>query len=224
MTRIVAISDTHLTHEGHNVAVPDGDILIHAGDATFMGRPHEIYRFTKWFAALPHKHKIFISGNHDFLFEREQKRAINLLQGIDAEYFVDASKTNGIIYLQDSEVTVEGLRIWGSPWQPWFYDWAFNLQRGAQIKAKWDLIPDGVDIVVTHGPPAGYGDQVPSGERVGCADLLDALKRIKPKLHICGHIHLGSGTYETDFGTKVLNASICNEAYFPENEAIVVDL
>ncbi len=224
MPRIVAISDTHLTHEKHDLEIPDGDILIHAGDATFKGRPHEIYRFAKWFGALPHKHKVFISGNHDFLFQDNQARAINLLQGIDPEYFVDASATNGVIYLQDSEITIEGLRIYGSPWQPWFYDWAFNLQRGREIKEKWDMIPNGVDILVTHGPPAGYGDQVPSGERVGCADLMDAIKRVKPKLHICGHIHLGAGVYQTDIGTKIINASICNEDYEPEYKPVVIDL
>lgn len=223
MPRIVAISDTHLTHEKHNLEIPDGDILIHAGDATFKGRPHEIYQFAKWFGALPHKHKIFVSGNHDFLFQDNRDRATNILFGIDSVYFPELNH-NGVVYLQDSEVTLEGLRIYGSPWQPWFYDWAFNLQRGPEIKAKWDMIPQGVDIVVTHGPPAGYGDIVPGGERVGCADLLDALNRVKPKAHICGHIHLSAGTYTTDTGIKVVNASICDEAYNPTNKPIVFDL
>lgn len=221
--RIVCISDTHLTHTKQDVPIPDGDILIHSGDATFMGREHEILQFAKWFNALPHKHKIFISGNHDFLFERNKDRAIAILRGTASDLW-DKPPENPCIYLQDSEVTVEGLRIYGSPWQPWFYDWAFNLQRGAEIKAKWDLIPDGIDILVTHGPPYGYGDIVPSGEKVGCVDLMDAIKRIKPKIHVCGHIHLSYGVYQTDVGTKIVNASICDEAYTPANRPIVVDL
>lgn len=221
--RIVAISDTHLTHDKADLKIPDGDILIHAGDATFKGRPHEIYRFSKWFGALPHRHKIFCAGNHDFLFQDNRDRAMNLLFGIDSEYFTEPSH-NGVTYLQDSATEIEGIKIYGSPWQPWFYDWAFNLQRGAEIKEKWDMIPDGIDILVTHGPPAGYGDIVPGGEKVGCVDLMDAIKRVKPKYHICGHIHHSYGVYETEVGTKIINASICDEAYEPTNAPIVFDL
>lgn len=221
--RIVAISDTHLTHQKHKIDIPDGDILIHAGDATFMGREHEIFQFAKWFNSLPHKNKIFCAGNHDFLFERNRSRAEAILLGTATDLW-EAPPANPCIYLQDSEVMLEGIRIYGSPWQPWFYDWAFNLQRGPEIRAKWDMIPDGIDILITHGPPYGFGDQVPSGERVGCVDLLDTIERIKPKLHICGHIHLGYGVYQTKVDTKVVNASICNEEYFPENAPVVIDL
>lgn len=223
MPRIVCISDTHLAHEEGKINIPDGDILIHAGDATYRGTSYEIFKFAKWFASLPHKHKIFVSGNHDFGFERDNKRAVSILKGLDPQYFPD-SKDNGIIYLQDSGVELEGLKIWGSPWQPWFFDWAFNLQRGAEIKAKWDLIPEGTDIVITHGPPYGFGDRVPSGELVGCEDLLGALNRIKPKLHVCGHIHCGHGMYTTPAGVTIANAAICDEEYKGVNAPHVVDL
>lgn len=211
MPRIVCISDTHLVHDQTRIEVPDGDILIHSGDATFRGSEWEVAKFNTWFSALPHKHKIFVAGNHDWLFQTDPAVAQKLL-------------SPSITYLEDSMVEVEGIKIWGAPWQPWFYDWAFNLQRGAEIKAKWDLIPEGIDVVVTHGPPKGYGDQVPSGERVGCEDLLDALKRVKAKLHVCGHIHLGHGLYKTPEGTIVANSSICDERYKGVNAPHVVDL
>lgn len=213
MPRVVCISDTHLVHEQTRINIPDGDILIHAGDATFRGSDWEVVKFLRWYSELPHKHKIFVAGNHDWLFQTEPEKAAMLL-----------SQFSGITYLMDSMVTVEGLKIWGAPWQPWFYDWAFNLQRGAEIKAKWDLIPEGIDVLVTHGPPKGYGDKVPSGELVGCDDLLDAIKRAKPKLHVCGHIHLGHGTYKTPEGVIIANSSICDERYKGVNAPHVVDL
>lgn len=213
MPRIVCISDTHLVHEETRIEIPDGDILIHAGDATYRGSEWEVFKFFKWFSALPHKNKIFISGNHDWLFESYPEQAAKLL-----------SQFPGITYLQDSMAVVDGLKIWGAPWQPWFCDWAFNLGRGAEIKAKWDLIPNGIDVLVTHGPPFGFGDQVPSGERVGCVDLLNAIERIKPKLHVCGHIHLGHGLYNTPEGVIVANSAICDERYKGVNAPHVVDL
>lgn len=87
-------------------------------------------------------------------------------------------------------MTVEGLRIYGSPWQPEYGNWAFNLDRGAPLKAKWDLIPEGVDILITHGPPKGFGGQTREGD-VGCDDLLEAVNRVKPLIHVFGHIHEG---------------------------------
>lgn len=213
MPRIVCISDTHLVHEQTRIEIPDGDILIHAGDATYRGSDWEVRKFLNWFSALPHKHKVFVAGNHDWMFESYPKQAATLL-----------SEFPNVIYLQDSIVELEGLKIWGSPWQPWFFDWAFNLQRGADIKAKWDLIPEGIDVLITHGPPYGLGDKVPSGELVGCVDLLEALKRVKPKLHVCGHIHLGHGLYKTPEGVIVANASICDERYKGVNAPHVVDL
>ncbi len=119
--KIVCLSDTHNCNE--EIAVPDGDILIHAGDATIQGTIDEIVLFNEWFANLPHKHKIFVAGNHDWLFEINPKLANNLLD-------------DQIIYLRDSFVEIEDLKIYGAPWQPRFYDWAFNLMRGAELAEK----------------------------------------------------------------------------------------
>jgi predicted phosphodiesterase len=219
--RIVFISDTHDLHDRMLTPVPDGDILIHAGDATGMGRMHEVATFGAWFRNLPHKNKVVIAGNHDWLFEKNLPLAKDMLN--NGILGIGGGK---IIYLQDEAVEVEGLKIYGSPWQPAFYDWAFNLQRGEEIKRKWDLIPEGLDILITHGPPVGIHDQITphmGSEHLGCEELLKAVERTKPKIHVFGHIHGGYG--KTQYAdTLFINAAICNEAYKPVNEPIVIDL
>lgn len=206
--RIVCLSDTHNCNE--EIDVPGGDILIHSGDATIRGTIDEIVLFNEWFAKLPHKHKIFVAGNHDWLFETNPKLAQSLLD------------TN-INYLQDSFVEIEDLKIYGAPWQPWFFDWAFNLRRGEPLAEKWKLIPNDTDILITHGPPNGILDQTPAGDFAGCEELRSRVEEIKPKLHIFGHIHCGYGRAEK-FSVKFVNASNCDEAYEPSNHPIVIDL
>jgi predicted phosphohydrolase len=205
--RIVCLSDTHDLHD--QLQVPDGDLLLHAGDATMRGSEAQIRAFDRWLATLPHRHKVVIAGNHDWAFERTPAAARSWLRAAT--------------YLEDSEVTVDGVRIWGSPWQPWFYDWAFNLERGPAIAAKWDRIPAGIDVLVTHGPPAGILDRTDQGDAVGCADLLAAVRRVRPKLHVFGHIHEAYGTLEQD-GVRFVNASNCSVRYRPVQPPIVVDL
>lgn len=209
--RVVCISDTHLQHCKYPVNVPDGDILIHAGDATFEGKVSEIWRFTDWFEKLPHRHKVFVAGNHDWLFQQNQDLARSMLP-------------KGVIYLQDNLAIVEGLRIWGSPWQPEFMNWAFNLPRGHRLREKWNMIPTGVDILVTHGPPLGILDLTVDGEHVGCGDMHEVVtKRVKPRLHVFGHIHHAYGTAAVG-RTLFVNATVCDEAYKPVNAPVVVDM
>lgn len=194
--KVVLISDTH-----EKIApVPSGDILIHAGDLTMMGRADKIVQAGNWLRSLPHKHKIIIAGNHDFMFERDRATALALLGP-------------GIIYLENELVTVEGLRIYGSPVQPWFCDWAFNVHRGAPIRKFWDLIPEDLDVLITHGPPRGILDTSSlKGEHCGCDDLLMAVKWKRPKVHVFGHIHGGYGTC-TIGPTTFYNAAVLDEAY-----------
>lgn len=205
--RIVCLSDTHNLHD--RITVPEGDLLIHAGDATMRGTLEEIVVFDAWLASLPHRHKVVVAGNHDFLFEREPALARQLLRSA--------------VYLQDSGVELDGLELWGSPWQPWFFDWAFNLRRGAPLREKWDLIPESTDVLITHGPPHGILDRVDGGELVGCEELLQAILRCRPRLHVFGHIHEGYGQEKRD-GVTFVNASNCNRAYRPVNPPVVVDL
>jgi predicted phosphodiesterase len=202
--RLVLVSDTH--NQQRSLHLPGGDALVHAGDFTMGGSVAEVAAFGEWLGERPHPYKIVVAGNHDFLFEREPRRARSLLP-------------EDVHYLRDSEVTIDGLRFWGAPWQPWFLDWAFNLRRGEEIAAKWALIPEGVDVLITHGPPRGTADRTVNGEDVGCADLGAAMARVKPRLCVFGHIHEGYGVY----GDKV-NASICDERYRPTRKPIVVDL
>ena len=202
--------------------VPDGDILLHCGDGTNVGRMNEIAAFGVWFRSFPHKYKIFIAGNHDWMFEKNRFTAVQLLnQGL-----IGNERKPEIIYLEDSGTTIEGLKIYGSPWQPRFFDWAFNLDRGEAIKKKWDLIPDGLDILITHGPPMGIQDQVTphlGSDHLGCEELMKAVERTKPKVHIFGHIHGGYGKVQYP-NTLFANAAICTESYKPINEPIVIDL
>jgi len=207
--RIVAISDTHglYTHMKH--PIPEGDVLVHAGDITLHGELAEVSLFSEWLAQLPHKHKVIIAGNHDWVFQRRALFARDVLKGCT--------------YLCDESTTIDGVVFYGSPWQPTFYNWAFNLDRGAPIKAKWDLIPDNTDVLITHGPPFEQLDIVPGGARVGCEDLTEAIARVRPKAHIFGHIHHSYGIKESG-GVIYVNASICNEAYQPVNAPLVFDL
>lgn len=211
MTRIVCISDTHLIHRDCKVSIPPGDLLIHAGDATFMGSIEEIQEFNAWFSHLPHRHKIFVAGNHDWGFQLSPTEA-------------RAHLASEIHYLEDSETHVEGLHIYGSPWQPQFQAWAFNLDRGEPLHEKWTHIPTGVDVLITHGPPAGILDRTTSGHAVGCKDLyLEVASRIRPKVHIFGHIHEAYGQRSLD-GTTFVNACIVDKSYRLANDPVVIDL
>jgi Icc-related predicted phosphoesterase len=213
--KIVCLSDTHNCNE--QIEVPDGDILLHAGDATTIGNVLQIAEFNKWFSALPHKYKIFVAGNHDWLFETDNGLARGIL-------------SKSIIYLQDSFVEIEGLKIYGSPWQPRFFDWAFNLNRGAELAEKWKLIPLDTDILITHGPPNGILDEVPRKywtENTGCEELRKRVETLAEfgnlKLHLFGHIHCGYGQDE-QFGVKFVNASNCDEKYEPTQPPIVIEI
>ncbi|MGD9487526.1 MAG: metallophosphatase domain-containing protein [Calditrichaceae bacterium] len=203
--RIVAFSDTHGYHD--QIKIPDGDILIFAGDMCTKRSLESIEKFNHFLGSLPHTHKIVIAGNHDFPFEREPVEARKLI-------------TNAI-YLQDQSTVIEGIHFYGSPWQPWFFDWAFNLKRGQALKEKWDLISSDTDILITHSPPFGVLDLV-GHKHVGCEELTAALMRIKPKYHIFGHIHEGYGTKEMN-GTTFINAAICNGRFAPENKPMIID-
>lgn len=199
--RVIALSDTHGQHRRLDT-LPEADLLIHAGDVMTSGwDPLELADFNVWLSQQPVKHTILVPGNHDWLFEKKTEQARALVP-------------NAIV-LMDQLAEVEGLKIWGSPWQPEFMNWAFNLPRGASIKRKWDLIPPDIDILITHGPPKFHGDKAHrSGEHLGCKDLLCAVERIMPLVHIFGHIHGGTGrdTVPT-LRTHFINASVLNEAY-----------
>lgn len=178
------------------------------GDFTRRGRRQEIIDFDDWLATLPHRHKVIIAGNHDFLFEQDETARSLIQHGT---------------YLQDEACEKDGIRMYGSPWQPRFFDWAFNLDRGEPLRAVWAKIPLGTDIVLTHGPPHGILDTTARGLRVGCEELTLAMQRVRPKLHVFGHIHESFGQ-QILHGTHYVNASTCNLQYSPIHPPVVVDL
>lgn len=193
------------------ITLPDGDVLVHAGDFCGRGTVKQARAFATWLADQPHRHKVVIAGNHDRCHEADPELGETL--------FV----TRGCHYLFDSGVTLEQLRFYGSPWQPWFLDWAFNLPRGEALRDKWARIPQGTHVLLTHGPPMGVLDEVVGGEQVGCEELLPALDRVAPHLHVFGHIHEGYGSQRRN-RTLHVNASICTVGYEPLNAPIVVDV
>lgn len=207
--KIVAISDTHGYHD--QLSLPSGDVLIHAGDVSSRGSEQEIKNFLRWFGKQDYSHKIFIAGNHDFFFEQA-----------DAEVIKSLIPDN-VIYLNDSGISIGGLNIWGSPVTPWFFDWAFNRHRGAEISRHWELIPQNTDILVTHGPVYGILDRTIHGKRVGCEVLKNISDVIKPKVHICGHIHEAYGQVQA-LDTFFINASVLDVRYRLVNEAVVFEI
>lgn len=216
MTRLIAISDTHGSHFG--IKIPDGDILVHCGDLSARGGVNDTSDFLNWFNTHPHKHKIFIAGNHDWLFQNDP----GLSGYIRMQY-------PALTYLQDSGYEVEGLKFWGSPVQPRFFNWAFNRDRGEDIKRHWDMIPDDTDVLITHGPPYGICDEAyrvgyNTTEHTGCKDLLDATLRIAPKLHLFGHIHYSGQTSYIGPKTTYANVSMLNEAYLVWGKPMIFDI
>lgn len=205
--KIIGISDTHGKH--HELEIPAGDILIHAGDISSRGGHAEVQDFLQWYASLPHRHKVFIAGNHDFMAERQPEVLLEMIP-------------DNLIYLNDSGVTIEGINIWGSPISPWFYDWAFNRRRGLEIKYHWDMIPDNTDILVTHGPPHGILDRTYDGSLVGCEELRIKVMAIRPRLHLFGHIHEAHGLH-LEQEITFANASILDLAYEVAHPPVEID-
>ena len=216
--RITFISDTHTKHDKVSGFLTGGDLLVHAGDLTGRGYITEIENFMTWYDNIKnYDTKVFIAGNHDFGFENDNEKVKGLLTGY---------KT--IEYLQDDLLMVgddydKMVKIWGTPWQPEFHNWAFNLPRGEKLKEKWDMIPVDVDILITHGPPFGKLDYVPyDSVNVGCEELMKRVEEVKPKIHVFGHIHEGYG-YVFDGNTHFINAAVLNGRYEFRNKPITVD-
>lgn len=214
---ILMISDTHNRHLNMNTDDwPKADIILHAGDFSMRGGENEVRSFFDWYSELPYKHKIVIAGNHDLSFQDNVK-------------YVDYIRTTypGITYLDDEYVVIDEIKIYGSPYTPAFgYGWAFNLSSASALNNEWAKIPKDTNILITHGPAQGYGDKVVrGGHNVGCSHLLEAIESIKPKIHLCGHIHEGYGIYRHSSvdGINFINASLLNEFYQNTNEPILIN-
>jgi predicted phosphodiesterase len=202
--RLVFISDTHTRHRG--LSVPDGDVLIHAGDMTRKGDLGDLIAFNTWLGELPHPHKLVVAGNHDWCWANNRAGCERAL--------------SNATYLEDAAIEIGGLRFYGTPWQPDFHNWAFNLPRGQPLREKWQLIPPGTDVLITHGPPRGILDRTHLHALAGCDDLREIVAQLGPRIHVFGHIHEAYG--EQQIGpTTYLNASSVNLQGAPVNPPIV---
>jgi Icc-related predicted phosphoesterase len=196
--KITAISDTHSLH--HQLNLPGGDMLTHAGDVCNRGTQQEAINFMEWIEKQPYTYKVFIAGNHDFFFENFTQQEIQ------------DKLPKGVFFLNDSGIEIEGIKIWGSPITPTFCNLAFNRNRGKEIAIHWDKIPLETDILITHGPPYGILDKTFNGLHVGCEELAQKVIDIKPKFHIFGHIHEAHGSTKEN-NTKYINAASVDIAY-----------
>lgn len=208
--RILCISDLHQLHK--KLTLTECDVLVIAGDVCSSGEIWELESFVSWLSSQSDKFSkvILVAGNHDRCLERTRVLAINILKN---------ALGDKIEYLQDSECVIDGIKFYGSPWQPRFNNWAFNLDRGESLRQMWDNIPDDVNVLITHAPPFGIGDMT-NNNHVGCLDLLSKLRTLNSLfLHVFGHIHSGAGNYISEAIPNVhfCNASVCTEQYEPEN-------
>lgn len=234
--RIVCISDTHSLHDNMLHLLPKGDVLIHAGDLSNKGGERDVTNFVHWFQNIKgFDTKIFIAGNHDFCFERinepHHKGDFDWLNNL---MNIENLSQSDVTYLEDNFITIESpefsrpIKIYGTPWQPEFYNWAFNLPRmGEGLLEKWNMIPEDTDVLITHGPPNGFGDLVNNWRQpnlnVGCELLRNRIEESNIVLNIFGHIHEGYGIYNNG-KTTFVNASICTPDYRPTNKPIIIDL
>jgi Icc-related predicted phosphoesterase len=203
--KIIFISDTH----GHKIDIPNGDVLVHCGDITMNGTKTELKLFKDWFCNLPHSHKVLVPGNHDFIFEDALKYAKHEL--------------NGVNVLVNEEIIIDGIKFYGTPDQPTFYNWAFN-RTSKQMEDSFADIPYDTDVLVTHTPPYAILDEVARGGfSVGSAELLEVVKKISPIVHAFGHIHESYGITEVN-GVDFINCSIYTVKYRPTNKPVVYEI
>lgn len=223
--RIVAVSDTHCKH--NKLKIPPCDLLIHAGDWTYQGMQSEVRPFAEWLNDQPARNIVIVPGNHEVYFEDNWPESNRWI----LDHCPDVQ-----ILINDT-IEVNGVKIFGSAWTPWFHQWAYNAGRTISEAAhyrvpfigdKWAEIQPGTNIVITHGPAYGildelvYPDGTPKGEFVGCVELRKKIEEIKPDLHFCGHIHGQHGQVHIN-GTSFYNVSICDELYYPSNPATVIE-
>ena len=234
--KIGIFSDTHMEHRNWynkliNPKVRDEfdscDVLLFAGDLSHHGHEDDVNDFLRWYDARENLYKVMIAGNHDFFFDTDEIPKNRYHTPVPVEEVTEMlERYDSITYLNNSDVTIHGIKIWGSPINKWYHDWGFNRRPGEDIKRYWDKIPNDADIVMTHGPVYGIHDLCPNGvhlEHAGDKDLLEAIERVKPKVFCCGHIHEGHGVLKQG-DTIFVNASVMNEIYRPNNQPIILEI
>jgi len=214
---ICFISDTHCQHRQISINTKGVDVLCHTGDACLRGNAAEYMDFVDWFSNIDVKNKIYIPGNHDFICQNNTR---------ESKVYAEE---HGITFLLDAEKVVDGVKFYGSPWQPYFYNWAFNFKKdNSDAIEKWNEIPQDTDVLLTHGPPKDILDVNDRGDRCGCSYLYRRIYDLKDlKAHAFGHIHEGYGTREFLFGgnkVKFINSSILDENYVIKNTPVYLEI
>lgn len=216
---ICALSDTHGKHR--QLTLPPHDILIHAGDSTNVGEPHELKDFAMWLDEQESSHIVCTFGNHELWAQKNLEEARSIM----------TKYCPAINLLIHETVDIEGIKIFASPATPFFHSWAWNYARHdsevemrniEHIQTIWDKIKIDTDIIVTHGPAYRVLDQNKEGEHCGDYNLMSTIIDLQPSIHICGHIHEGFG-HENHDGIDFYNVSICNRTYLPINPITIIN-
>ena len=209
--KLCIISDTHMKHKFVDLKNLQADVIIHCGDMTGNGGTGAITDFMTWFSGLEQfKYKIVVAGNHDWLFERNNVLARELVP-------------DNVTYLEDEEVIIEGVKFYGTPVQKIFCNWAFNRHE-SKMAQHWAAIPNDTDVLITHSPPYSIFDNVPWSGNQGSPSLYkEVVERIKPLVHAMGHIHEGYGVKVIE-NTTFINASVLDGDYMCVNDPILVEL
>ncbi len=209
--RLVAVADTHNKHT--ELAVPEGDLFVHAGDLTLYGSLEELSAALAWIGGWPHRYKIVVAGNHDRAFQYHPEAARALVP-------------DGVVYLEGSGAEVAGLRVWGGPWTARVRRtlWAFELSSSERA-SQWASIPEETELLITHIPAAGILDSVDRHQRAGCPALLARLTELPAlRAHVAGHLHGGRGA-TVHQGVHYLNAACFGADYRKDlRPSLVVDL
>lgn len=216
--RIVAISDTHSQNPHTKWKIPEGDVLVHAGDGTAVGSEQQVEQLARWLGRLPHPRKLYVPGNHDRLFLTLPLTATGILEA------------SGVEVLMDRGVRIDGLLFWGSPWLAW-RGGHMAFER-PDVDVARALIPAETHVLITHSPPYGILDYTPigGGDQIGCSSLANHVYyRIRPRVHIFGHCHYSGGrevTLDRDPGAvRFINAALVDDFNRPlPREPFVIDL
>lgn len=230
MLKIVVVSDTHTQHE--KLAIPECDILIHCGDFTYQGKYWEVRPFVSWLRKQPARHKLILAGNHEQTFDRTHEQYNPGVKALLADPF-----DKSIHYLENSAITIDRIKFYGTPWTPWFYDWGFNgitdkdlpfARNGSRgLTEVYSEIPEDVNVLICHGPPYDILDMSLTGdERTGSVEMrkLTSEKLTQLRLYLCGHIHEARGAMVADGGIQFVNASTLDRSYEVVRPPIIIDL
>jgi Icc-related predicted phosphoesterase len=228
--RLLCLSDTHGKHAGiPRASIPTVDLILFGGDFSLVGNPVDVASFKEWIRSF-NVPAVIIAGNCDLAFDTE--RLAHFTPRIEGYCHptvpIDTIKPSflenpgKISYLEDSEVTVNGVRIYGSPYSPEFNDWGFPIHQG-EAESRWSKIPDGIDVLLVHGPPKDVCDATSTGFHAGCASLRTAIERTKPALAVFGHIHEAHGIGEVG-ETLCANVAVLNVKFELGYPVTLIDL